>query len=139
MKRIIVTGPAYCAVTENGRLMEYISRGEDDRSGIGLDGTLLEDVPWCAASKSEEDRPESRLDVNFNMHWRYSKNGLIYNEREDTVIRDEGVLLRLYFDMPEKCGRYRIYVAVVNLSGYSAECGTQASVETMPTDIIIVP
>ena len=40
MKRIIVTGPAYCAVTENGRLMEYISRGEDDRSGDILLGRV---------------------------------------------------------------------------------------------------
>lgn len=136
---IMYYDPALKSLVTDTDASDQMARGEDDRSGIGLDGTLLEDVPWCAASKSEEDRPESRLDVNFNMHWRYSKNGLIYNEREDTVIRDEGVLLRLYFDMPEKCGRYRIYVAVVNLSGYSAECGTQASVETMPTDIIIVP
>ena len=41
---------------------DQMARGEDDRSGIGLDGTLLEDVPWCAASKSEEDLPESRID-----------------------------------------------------------------------------
>ena len=116
-----------------------MERGENDLSGIGLEGTLLEQAMWCSASKIPEAEPVGRINVTFNTYWRYSKNGPVYSDHADTEIRDEGVLLRLYFDMPEKCGRYRLYVACVNISGFSSAYGPQSSVDLVPTDIIVVP
>ena len=45
MKRIILNGPDFCAVTENGRLVEYIPRTEEDRCGDILLGKIDRIMP----------------------------------------------------------------------------------------------
>lgn len=45
MKRTIITGPGYCAVTEDGKLMEYIPLEKADQSGVILLGRIDRMMP----------------------------------------------------------------------------------------------
>ena len=130
--------PALESLIPDEDLTNPIKSWENDRSGVGLEGTLLENIPRLSVRNSWRETLLKRIDVSFDTR-EYTADGMICNDETRTEIQGEGVLLRLYFDMPEECGRYRIYVKNATLFGYSCATVLQSSSNIVPADIIVVP
>ena len=127
---------------DRGR-MEDTGKTEFDKIGVSVDGTLLEHAPLINSTVSFD---ESIL-VFFNNYFARSADGteMIYNgaSESDALIREDGVLLRLCFDVPEECGHYRIFAYYANLSGESGgnpeDAPVQHSDNFIPGEITVIP
>ena len=136
--------PALKSLLFDRSTMESAGKTEFDRIGIGLDGTLLEHAPLLRSSVAFD---ESIL-VFFN-NYAGSSDGdgteMIYNgaSESDAVIREDGVLFKLYFDMPEECGRYRVFSYYATLFGEDQgnpdEAPVQHAETFIPGDITVIP
>ena len=108
---------------------------QDDGKRTKTEGTLLEHAPFAAASLAYHD-----IEVYFDNYKRVTRNRTEYSREPDTVIREDGVLLTMYFDMPEECGRYRIYAESAAFDGYDSECDRQTLRENrFLCEIFVVP
>ena len=117
-----------------------LSQNERDRLGIGTDGTLLEHAPLMGASVCAG----KLINVFFNNYrtYDYDRFCYVYNGEtaEDARISNEGVLFTMYFDMPEECGRYRIYAIQGNIDGAAPACAEWQDINTfIPCEIVVVP
>ena len=117
-----------------------LSQNERDRLGIGTNGTLLEHAPGMGASVSAG----KLINVFFNNYRGYDhdRSCYVYNAEtaEDARISGDGILFTMYFDMPEKCGRYRIYAIQGNVDGAAPACAEWQDIDTfIPCEIVVVP
>ena len=107
---------------------------ESSRLGISVEGTLLKDAMRLNSSAMYG----SLIHVFFNNYCEsgYDEEGLptIFYRCEnqaDAAVSGGGVLLTLYFDMPETCGTYRIFAY-----DSSVDDGTEKAAEAFPSQRI---
>ncbi len=107
---------------------------ESSRLGISVEGTLLKDAMRLNSSAMYG----SLIHVFFNNYCEsgYDEEGLptIFYRCEnqaDAAVSGDGVLLTLYFDMPETCGTYRIFAY-----DSSVDDGTEKAAEAFPSQRI---
>ncbi len=117
-----------------------LTKNERGRLGIGTNGTLLEHAPRMDASVSAG----KLINVFFNNYrgYDYDRYCYVYNTEtaEDARISGDGILFTMYFDMPEECGRYRIYAIQGNVDGAAPECAEWQDIDTfIPCEIVVVP
>ncbi len=138
--------PALQPLLFNRDTMDNTTASEDDRLGISVEGTLLENAPLLKSSVSIG----SKMYVIFNNYrsFGYDSDGLptVFHNGEtqtDAVIAEEGVLCTLYFDMPEECGTYRIYPYDGQLGGGAQDepgnLPDQTIQNFIPLDIVVIP
>ena len=117
-----------------------LTQNERDRLGIRTDGTLLEHAPGVNAAVIAG----KLINVSFNNYMCYDFDRLCYvyngETAEDVRISDDGILITMYFDMPEECGRYRIYAIQGNVDGAAPACAERQDINTfIPCEIVVVP
>lgn len=126
------------------RLREYdaetrdaLGLSEDERTALDVaaEGTLLEHAPHLVSVMGYPGYAE----VSFDNFREITRNGKIYSDQDEWIIREDGVLFRLCFDAPEECGRYRIYVRDASFSGLPDECPYQCARNCLCGEIIVVP
>ena len=101
---------------------------------LRTEGTLLAHAPEISGTAQGGE-----LEVTFNNRWKKTDEGYESSDRYNTVIRGDGELFTLYFDMPEECGRYRLNAWYGSLDGYTVGCDYQSKQGDLPGEIVVVP